>query len=64
MVYEHINRMCKCGNIAIYVLKGVISERDIRDNMDTSCIKCLQERCAAQCTCMSEWRLLTDTDVI
>ena len=60
MRYEHINRVCRCSNTSTYIFNGIITARDVRDRMDTSCLKCLQERCNAQCTSMSEWSLLTD----
>ena len=60
MRYEHINRVCRCSNTSTYIFKGYISARDVRDRMDTSCKDCLLARCRVQCTCMSEWSLLTD----
>ena len=60
MRYEHINRICRCGSKSTYILKGSITAKDVRDRMDTMCLKCLQKRCDAQCTGMSEWEELTE----
>ena len=60
MRYETINRICECGSTSTYIFKGSITKRDILEHTDTYCLKCLQKRCIAQCTCMSEWELLTD----
>jgi len=60
MRYEHINRICRCGNESTNIYNGTITKRDVLDKMDTCCDKCLLEQCRAQCTSISEWTPFTE----
>lgn len=60
MRYEHINRVCHCGNTAKYIWKGNISATMVRRREDTMCERCLNRLISSQCTGLWEWEPLTD----
>ena len=60
MRYEHINKMCNCGNSSDYIWKGVIMPTTIRRRDDTVCIECLGRLIRCQTTSYNEWELLTE----